>query len=34
VISAIGTRPYYRQIGFTDGELYQHLALDVPSARG
>jgi elongator complex protein 3 len=27
VISATGTRPYYRRLGFTDGELYQHLAL-------
>jgi elongator complex protein 3 len=27
VISAIGTRPYYRKLGFTDGPLYQHLAL-------
>jgi elongator complex protein 3 len=27
VISATGTRPYYRRLGFIDGELYQHLAL-------
>jgi elongator complex protein 3 len=27
VISAIGTRGYYRNNGFTDGELYQHRAL-------
>ena len=27
VISAIGTRPYYRRNGFSDGELYQHRAL-------
>jgi elongator complex protein 3 len=27
VISAVGTRPYYRRLGFTDGELYQHRAL-------
>ncbi len=27
VISAVGTREYYRQRGFRDGELYQHLAL-------
>jgi elongator complex protein 3 len=27
VISAIGTRGYYRQQGFVDGELYQHLAI-------
>ncbi len=25
VISAVGTRPYYRRLGFNDGELYQHL---------
>ena len=25
VISAIGTRDYYRRLGFGDGELYQHL---------
>jgi elongator complex protein 3 len=24
VISAVGTRPYYRNLGFTDGNLYQH----------
>jgi elongator complex protein 3 len=29
VISAIGTRPYYRARGFCDGELYQHLPLSV-----
>ena len=28
VISAVGTRGYYRGLGFTDGELYQHRALD------
>ncbi len=27
VISAIGTREYYRNLGFVDGELYQHLTL-------
>ncbi len=27
VISAIGTRPYYRRNGFEDGELYQHRQL-------
>jgi elongator complex protein 3 len=27
VISAIGTRAYYRRRGFEDGELYQHLSL-------
>ncbi len=26
VISAVGTRPWYRRLGFLDGELYQHLA--------
>jgi elongator complex protein 3 len=27
VISAVGTREYYRRLGFSDGPLYQHLAL-------
>lgn len=27
VISAVGTRPYYRDRGFTDGALYQHRPL-------
>jgi elongator complex protein 3 len=27
VISAIGTRAYYRKVGFVDGALYQHRAL-------
>jgi elongator complex protein 3 len=27
VISAVGTRPYYRARGFSDGALYQHLPL-------
>jgi elongator complex protein 3 len=27
VISAVGTRAYYRRLGFTDGELYQHRRL-------
>ena len=27
VISGIGTRAYYRRLGFVDGELYQHLPL-------
>ncbi len=27
VISAVGTRPYYRRLGFRDGALYQHLDL-------
>lgn len=32
VISAVGTRDYYRQLGFVDGELYQHLAQGGDSA--
>jgi len=28
VISAIGTKEYYRQRGFTDSQLYQHLKVD------
>jgi elongator complex protein 3 len=28
VISAVGTREYYRRRGFADGDLYQHRALD------
>ena len=24
VISSVGTREYYRKLGFRDGELYQH----------
>ncbi|HEX9637331.1 MAG TPA: tRNA uridine(34) 5-carboxymethylaminomethyl modification radical SAM/GNAT enzyme Elp3 [Acidobacteriota bacterium] len=27
VIAAVGTRDYYRRLGFRDGELYQHLEL-------
>ncbi len=27
VISAVGTRAYYRRLGFEDGALYQHLPL-------
>jgi elongator complex protein 3 len=27
VISAIGTREYYRKKGFSDGNLYQHMKL-------
>ncbi len=27
VISSVGTREYYRRLGFADGELYQHLRL-------
>ena len=27
VISAVGTRRYYRRLGFGDGELYQHLSV-------
>lgn len=30
VISAVGTRRYYRRLGFADGPLYQHLALGEP----
>ena len=33
VISAVGTRPYYRRLGFEDGILYQHLQLPSPSER-
>lgn len=32
VISAIGTRDYYRGLGFEDGELYQHRKLGDPPA--
>ena len=28
VISAVGTRAYYRRLGFVDGPLYQHAQLD------
>ena len=28
VVSAIGTRAYYRGLGFTDGRMYQHLPLE------
>jgi elongator complex protein 3 len=39
VISSVGTRHYYRGLGFEDGELYQHLSLPeaprmVEGARG
>jgi elongator complex protein 3 len=34
VISAIGTRGYYRNQGFLDGELYQHLAVSPRDGRG
>lgn len=27
VIASVGTRPYYRRLGFTDGRLYQHRRL-------
>jgi elongator complex protein 3 len=27
VISAVGTREYYRRLGFRDGDLYQHYPL-------
>jgi elongator complex protein 3 len=30
VISAIGTREYYRRLGFDDGRLYQHRKLGAP----
>jgi len=30
VISGIGTRPYYRKLGFVDGQLYQHYWLKRP----
>jgi hypothetical protein len=33
VISAVGTRSYYRKLGFTDGPLYQHRALDTSRRR-
>jgi histone acetyltransferase (RNA polymerase elongator complex component) len=33
VISAVGTREWYRRLGFRDGELYQHRALPKPVAR-
>ncbi len=33
VISAVGTRAYYRKLGFEDGVLYQHLGLSVASAQ-
>ena len=28
VISAVGTRIWYRRLGFVDGPLYQHLSLE------
>ena len=31
VISSVGTRAYYRSLGFADGELYQHLPTDRPA---
>jgi elongator complex protein 3 len=33
VISAVGTRAYYRGLGFRDGPLYQHRRLAVPRPR-
>ena len=33
VISAVGTRDYYRGLGFADGELYQHRSLARAEAR-
>ena len=32
VISAVGTREYYRSLGFSDGEFYQQMPLSPPSA--
>jgi len=35
VISAVGTRPYYRSLGFVDGDLYQHRPCSaVPALAG
>ena len=31
VISSVGTRNWYRKLGFEDGELYQHLTLLGPA---
>ena len=31
VVSAVGTRGYYRSLGFADGKLYQHLSLEAPA---
>lgn len=33
VISSVGTREYYRRLGFADGELYQHRPLPVDGPR-
>ncbi len=33
VISAVGTRPYYRRFGFEDGSLYQHKRLDASAGE-
>lgn len=33
VISSIGTREYYRSLGFVDGDLYQHMALPRDAVR-
>ncbi|HVS13422.1 MAG TPA: tRNA uridine(34) 5-carboxymethylaminomethyl modification radical SAM/GNAT enzyme Elp3 [Thermoanaerobaculia bacterium] len=33
VISAVGTREYYRRLGFVDGTLYQHLGLAAVEPR-
>ena len=33
VISGVGTRVYWRRLGFRDGALYQHLALAVPAGE-
>jgi elongator complex protein 3 len=32
VISSVGTRGYYRSLGFVDGELYQHRSLAATSS--
>ena len=32
VISSVGTREYYRKLGFSDGELYQHRTLGLSSS--
>ena len=34
VISAIGTRPYYRRLQFDDGELYMHRCLSTETELG
>ena len=34
VISAVGTRDYYRRLGFVDGRLYQHRPIAKPKTSG